>query len=127
MTVLKPGLDPIRSVPLLVKVPVPRDMLPALANWPLLANDAFPLRLNAAPAAISIVPAFAAKPVFEVKVPLCTRKVPELTKLATWNVMEPVSASVPRFTTLAALLSCRPMLPCCVSPAANCSVCPVAL
>ena len=101
---VKPGLAPMRRVPLLVKVPVPRFRPPPLRNWPLLVKDRLP-RLKLAPAATSIVPAFAAKPAVDDRVPAWTRKVPELTKLVGWNCTDPVSSMLPRFTTEAALLS----------------------
>ena len=103
-TVVNPGLAPMLSVPLLVKVPVPRLILPPLRNWPLLVKDRL-LRVKLAPAATSIVPAFAAKPAVVDSVPVWTRRVPVLTKLVGWICVDPVSSMLPRFTTLAALLS----------------------
>ena len=105
LMVVKPGLAPIRSVPLLVSVPVPRLMEPALCRMPLLMNDALDWRVKLLPAATRRVPALAANPADEVSVPAWTITDPEFTKLVTEIVEDPVSDIVPKFTTLAALLS----------------------
>ena len=81
VTVVNPGLAPIRSVPLLVKVPVPMFTPPPLTNKPLLAKEALPTRAKLAPAATVIVPALAANADVVDRLPVCTLIVPLFTKL----------------------------------------------
>ena len=83
LIVVKPGLAPIRKVPLLVKVPVPRLTVPPVSTVPVFVNDALLMRENIAPWAIVIVPALVANPADELRVPEVTANAPALLKLVT--------------------------------------------
>ena len=111
--VVKPGLAPILSVPLLVNVPVPMSMVPPLMMTPpeLLMNVAVLGRLKVAPWLIWIVPAFVPNPEFVDIDPALTLSVPLLVKfpevmLKDWPAVLPIK--VPEFTTVAALFWAMP-------------------
>ena len=76
--VVKPGLAPIFSMPLLVSVPVPMLREPPLNIVPVLFSDTL-LRRKTAPCVMLMVPTLMAKPVPDVKVPAVADKVPLLT------------------------------------------------
>ena len=79
--VLNPGLAPIRSVPLLVRVPVPRLMFPPVSSVPLLMKDALLDRLKLAPNPTLMVPALAANPEDDDMNPADRLMVPTLVKV----------------------------------------------
>ena len=124
VTVVKPGLAPIFSRPLLVSVPVPRLILPPLRIVPVLVSDALLTRLNVAPAPMLMVPALLAKPELVDIVPAVTRTVPLLTNTPGLMVKVPavLPCKVPLLMMVEVLLWVTPPEPDMVMPAPICSV-----
>ena len=82
MTVVKPAEAPGRKIPplLLVSVPVPTLIVPALWIVPLLASEVLPV-LKVKPAPTMIVPSLDVKPAPVFSVPADTLSVPLLVKV----------------------------------------------
>ena len=114
VTVVKPGLAPIFSRPLLVSVPVPRLILPPLRMVPVLVTDVL-LVVQLAPASRLMVPALVVNPVAVDNVaPKLAVTVPGLVNTLVLMVSvcpETLEMMVPALLMVASELWTRPPLP----------------
>ena len=109
MNVVKPGLAPMRNVPLLVKMPVPKLTVPPVEKTPLLVKEALETRLNVAPWLILMVPVLVANLASVLSVPALAPRVPLLVNEEpvplSWMVVVPLAvlAKMPSLITVTAL------------------------